>query len=237
MFTFEERLSATPPQATMRLHRFYIARYPITERQYALFTTGTSAGDLPDVLEQPEIRVVEVNGKKKRISSRSVAAVRSDDALRLCQDLRARLPTALEWEKAARGTDGRLYPWGNEWNPDAGFFFYGQQYGGQGSNPGRCVTGYPGGVSPYGLWSVAGGLPELVTVADARPILTKQVEWGGKKLLVDIKGVHAKESSSELAWFDHILALPGYGFWVSLRPVLDKWPRTQWTGAQPGESR
>ena len=43
--------------------------------------------------------------------------------------------------------------------------------------------------------------------------------------------------NAELAWFDHILALPGYGFWVSLRPVLDEWPRTQWTGARPGEER
>jgi formylglycine-generating enzyme required for sulfatase activity len=237
MFMIEERLSATPPQKTVRLDRFYIARYPITERQYALFTTGTPATHLPDALEEAEIRVVEINGKKKQTSGRWVAAVRSDEALKLCRGLGARLPTSPEWEKAARGIDGRLYPWGNEWNSHAGFFSYDQEFVGPGIDQGRSVTGYPEGVSPFGLWSMAGTLPELVTVDDARPILTKQVEWGNKRILVDIKGVHAKESSAELAWFDHILALPGYGFWVSLRPVLDKWPKTQWTGHTTGKQR
>ena len=65
--------------------------------------------------------------------------------------------------------------------------------------------------------------------------MTSAVEIGGKKMLVDIKGCHAKESSKAFAWFDHILALPGRGFWVSLRLVLDKWPRTQWTGHASGE--
>jgi hypothetical protein len=66
--------------------------------------------------------------------------------------------------------------------------------------------------------------------------MSRPVDWDGKKVLVDVKGCHAKESSADLAWFDHILALPGRGFWVSLRPVLDKWPQTQWGGAELPEA-
>ncbi|MCB1216083.1 SUMF1/EgtB/PvdO family nonheme iron enzyme [bacterium] len=87
---------------------FYIDKYPVTNRQFYQFVL--SDGYKPQGNWQKYF--------EPGTADMPVRGVTWEDADAYCRWAGKRLPTEAEWEKAARGEDGRLYPWGNDWSSD-----------------------------------------------------------------------------------------------------------------------
>lgn len=128
------------PQHRVYVSEFYIGKYPVTNAQYAAFT-----------------KIQIPSGKENH----PVVNISWDVAVAFCEWLsqetgkQFRLPTEAEWEKAARGTDGRIYPWGNEW--DAKRLNSSKSKIGGTTPVGKYS---PAGDSPYGLADMSGNVWE-----------------------------------------------------------------------------
>jgi formylglycine-generating enzyme required for sulfatase activity len=134
------------PAHKVMLDAFYIDTYEVTNALYRRFrdATGRAAPD--------SWRDSKFNGP-----TQPVVGVTWDDADTFCTWAGKRLPSEAEWEKAARGTDGRSYPWGNQWDVRRTNTFH--------SGVGRTtpVGSYPTGKSPYGAYDMVGNAAEWVT--------------------------------------------------------------------------
>lgn len=166
---FEEPLvEASSPVHDVYLDNFYIFKYEVTNSQYQAFVSATghhnSSGIYNAHFNSPNQPVVNVTW---------------NDAQAFCAWVGGRLPTEAEWEKATRGTEGFVYPWGDIW--DAAKLRSGdgvaqqsfstieewnlwkQQYmkNWPGDKPAE-VGSFPQGASPYGVMDMAGNVWEWV---------------------------------------------------------------------------
>jgi hypothetical protein len=132
---------------------FWIDTFPVTNEQYLRFVRETGAAP-PSTWVNGRFPNEKVDHPVTGVSWHDAAAYASWGG--------QRLPTAAEWEKAARGTDGRRYPWGDEFDPRR---CNTAERGLGGTTP---VGQHPSGASPYGVMDMAGNTWEW-TADEVRP--------------------------------------------------------------------
>jgi len=139
----------------LKLPTFYMDKYEITTRLYAAFMQATGHSE-PDYWGK--VRPASDGGLP-------VVGVEWADANAYCKWASKRLPTEQEWEKAARGTDGRTYPWGNT-EPNRSLANYNLPHCGFFCNVYKekllPVNSFNEGRSPYGIHHMAGNVWEWV---------------------------------------------------------------------------
>jgi formylglycine-generating enzyme required for sulfatase activity len=166
---FSSSIRIGSPAHVVYLDAYYIDRYEVTVAEYVVFLNiqgNNRCGGTPCLYEYGggiDVPWIEVVDDTYRVQSgfekRPVIRVTWEGAQAYCAWRGKRLPTEAEWEKAARGTDGRLYPWGNEWDSNRaaapGAIFEGGVYP-------LDVGTHSGDVSPYYVYDMLGNAAECV---------------------------------------------------------------------------
>jgi formylglycine-generating enzyme required for sulfatase activity len=153
------------PRHTLFLSSVLLGALPVTNEQYLEFVRETGHEPPPHWLD---------GAPPAGLEQHPVTYVDWFDAGTFCRWAGARLPTEAEWEKGARGTDARIYPWG-ERIPEAPDLVLNQHkdpaLAAFGAGPKRGTTAvvgvFPDGASPYGLLDMAGNVWEWVSTAYA----------------------------------------------------------------------
>jgi formylglycine-generating enzyme required for sulfatase activity len=141
------------PRREIFLDAFYLDKYEVTVARYAKFLKATGNVRPPDEWETADVQ-----------SGAELPVVGIDwrDAESYCRWAGKRLPTEAEWEKAARGTDERKYPWGND-APTAEHARFGKPYENPVYRDGVAQVGkHSKGMSPAGIYDLAGNVWEWV---------------------------------------------------------------------------
>jgi len=154
------------PPHRVQLAAYWIDKFEVTNEQFVQFLNKRARGNLALIYSYCDIgntfckiRYNEKSGEcfvEPGFEKHPVCAVSWVGAKAYAESVRRRLPTEAEWEKAARGTDGRRYPWGNQWEPKN----TNTSEGGAGQP--LPVGSRPKDISPFGVMDMAGNVREWV---------------------------------------------------------------------------
>jgi formylglycine-generating enzyme required for sulfatase activity len=140
------------PLREIYVDAFYLDKYEVTTSRYAKFFQATGSAKPPEDWEEVNL---------DSMGNLPVVGVDWRDADAYCRWAGKRLPTEAEWEKGARGTDGRAYPWGND-EPTPARATFGKS-GASPYNGGLSTVGkHEAGKSPYDAQDLAGNASEWV---------------------------------------------------------------------------
>jgi formylglycine-generating enzyme required for sulfatase activity len=140
------------PSSTVTLPAFYIDETEVTNAEYAAFCKATGHPDLAPAAPETPFPDAPFD---PAFSIEPVTTVSWQDATAYAKWAGKRLPTAQEWEKAARGTDGRPFPWGSDpWTTGVPTQL-------------QPVTSEPDRRSPYGAYNMAGNAWEWTSTRDS----------------------------------------------------------------------
>ncbi len=157
-------LSHETPQVELFVPAFYMSVLTVTNEQFARFLTELHPGRA--TLEFWVYSTPHITAPKQEchpylaepgFERHPAVHVTWFGVEAYCRWAKLRLPTEVEWEKAARGIDARLFPWGNEWH---GEFLRWRRGERTESEPTAEVDAHPEGRSPYGVFQMAGNVAE-----------------------------------------------------------------------------
>ena len=181
--SFGDFFGVEMPQRSVYLSAYYVDKFEVTNRQYGAFLDAWKRGDVgtlhPDSSDGKDYTPTYWRDSRLNGPEYPVTAVDWYDAYAYCRWAGKELPTEAQWEKAARGPDGLVYPWGDTWDKrysnnvelalgepvvddrqwllllgnldlDAMSVFT------------RPVGSFPAGASPYGAHDMGGNLYEWV---------------------------------------------------------------------------
>jgi formylglycine-generating enzyme required for sulfatase activity len=150
---------------------FYIDKYPVTNERYKKFVDAT--GYVVPYMDTEWAKPYNW-GKKtypKGKAKHPVVLVSWHNAAAYCLWAGKSSPSETQWEKAARGTDGRDYPWGNEFKDGRCNSYH------EGLEKTTPVDKYPQGVSPYGCYDMAGNVWEWTSTPRKLGWVLKGGSW------------------------------------------------------------
>lgn len=177
------------PQHELHLPDYFIARYPVTVQQFYTFVEETDYNWKSNSQSQSELNhpVVDVSWNDAlaycdwlTMRLRDWKKTPKSLAILLGKGGRIALPSEAEWEKAARGTDGSRYPWGDDPDPNRGNYFD------TGLPATSAVGSFPRGASPYGVQECSGNVWEWTSSLwkeDRYPYLEEASAWTQRETL------------------------------------------------------